>query len=177
MSVLDNPLLESSLEAFLECLRPRLKVLFIRYRIPPIDTEDIVQQALLALLYRWRSVRDPEAWLVGTVRNKCLLYWRDQRRKLYDAVDTTVLEWVAVPLSPAQEAADVRRDLMSVIERLPSKCRSLLSLRYGLGFEPPEVAKRLGYRTSSISKVTTRCLAALTRQLFAAGIRKKKGWE
>lgn len=171
---LDDPLVETSLEESLQRARPRLKVLFTRYRIPVDDTEDILQQALLALLYRRQSVRDPEAWLVGTVRNKCLLYWRSQRRKLYDSVDAVVLDWVAEPLAPAQEQADLQHDLRTVVERLPERCRSILSLRYGLGYEPPEVAERMGYSTSSISKVTTRCLAALTRQLLASGLCKKR---
>jgi RNA polymerase sigma factor (sigma-70 family) len=174
MSALDEPLVEPSLEESLQRARPRLKTLFTRYRIPVQDTEDILQQALLALLYRRQSVRDPEAWLVGTVRNKCLLYWRNQRRRLYDSVDSTVLDWMAEPLAPAQEDAELRHDLRSVVERLPERCRSILSLRYGLGYEPPEVAERMGYSTSSISKVTTRCLAALTRQLLAAGLCKKR---
>jgi len=165
---------ETSLEQFLAKVRPRLKILFARYRIPPQDTEDILQQALLALVYQRQGIRDPEAWLLGTLRNKCLVYWRDHRRKLYDAVDAAVLECMAEPLAPAQEDADLRRDLATAIERLPERCRSLLSLRYRHGYEPPELAKRLGYSPSSISKVTTRCLAALTRQLTAAGMARKR---
>ena len=52
MIALDEIFIETSLETFLEDARPRLKIIFCRYRIPPDDTEDIVQQALLALLYR-----------------------------------------------------------------------------------------------------------------------------
>ena len=165
MSALDQPQVEVPLESFLRSLRPRLKALFAHYRIPPQETEDILQQALLALLYQRDKVRDPEAWLLGTMRNKCLLYWREQRRKLYDAVDAAVLEFVADPQAPDQEGADLRRDLTSALEHLPERCRSLLSLRYRQGYEPPELAERLGYSPASISKITTRCLAALTRHL------------
>jgi RNA polymerase sigma factor (sigma-70 family) len=174
MSALDHPQVESSLEGFLEQARPRLKSLFAHYRIPPQDTEDILQQALLALIYR-EGVRDPEAWLLGTVRNKCLLYWRDRRRKLYDAVDAAVLEAMAAPVEPAQEGADLQRDLASALERLPERCRSLLQLRYRQGYDPLEVAERLGYSRASISKITTRCLAALTRYLVTAGAYRRGG--
>src|SRR5918997_1080822 len=116
MSALDQPQVEIPLELFLRGLRPRLKSLFAHYRIPPQETEDILQQALLALLYQREKVRDPEAWLLGTLRNKCLLYWREQRRKLYDSVDATVLELMARPMAPAQEGADLRRDLESALE-------------------------------------------------------------
>lgn len=169
MSALDHPQVDTSLEDFLKKVRPRLKALFQRYSIPPQDTEDILQQALLALIYQRRAIRDPEAWLIGTIRNKCLLYWRTHRRKLYEAVDAAVLEVMAQPLQPAQETSDVRRDLAAAIEELPERCRSLLSLRYAQGYEPAEVAERLGYSQSSISKITQRCLAALTRRLVLTG--------
>ena len=176
MSALDHPQVDASdasLEEFLERLRPRLKALFARYHIPPQDTEDILQQALLALMYQWQTVRDAEAWLIGTIRNRCLLYWREQRRKVYEAVDAAVLEWMADPLKPAQEGADLTRDLAAVLERLPPRCRSLLELRYYMGYDPPEIAQQLGYSPTSISKVTNRCLAALLRQLTASGLYKK----
>ncbi|MFL6193126.1 MAG: RNA polymerase sigma factor [Thermoanaerobaculia bacterium] len=174
MSALDHPQVESTLEGFLKTLRPRIKAMFAHYRIPVQDTEDILQQALLALVYQREEVRDREAWLLGTVRNRCLLYWRAHRRKLYDAVDASVLELMATPLEPAQEGSDIRRDLESALGKLPERCRSLLSLRYRQGYDPPELAERLGYSPASISKITTRCLAALTRQLVASGRCKRK---
>lgn len=174
MSSLEQPQVEVSLEDFLARMRPRLKILFARYRIPPQDTEDILQQALLALVYQQQEIREPAAWLIGTLRNKCLVYWRDHRRKLYDAVDAAVLDCMAEPIAPAQEDADLRRDLSSALDRLPERCRSLLSLRYHHGFNPPEIAERLGYSPASISKITTRCLAALTHQLTETGMVGKR---
>ncbi len=167
MSALDHPKTDDSLEVFLKRVRPRVKALFLRYRIPPQDTEDILQQALLALVYHRKAIRDPEAWLLGTLRNKALLYWRAQRRRLYEAVDSTVLEVMAEPLAPTQEDADLRRDLASALSLLPERCRSILSLRYRHGYNPAELAQHLGYSQGSISKITTRCLAALTRRLVS----------
>lgn len=172
MSAPDTSEAEGCLEQFLKSVRPRMKALFAHYRVPPQDTEDIAQQALLALVYQRHAIRDPEAWLMGTLRKKCLVYWRERRRKLYDAVDGAVLELMAEPTAPEQEGADVRRDLAMAIERLPVRCQELLSLRYSHGYEPPELARRLGYRPTSISKTTNRCLAALTRQLTGLGRKK-----
>lgn len=170
MSALDHPRTDDSLEDFLTRVRPRVKALFLRYRIPPQDTEDILQQALLALVYHRESIRDPEAWLLGTLRNKSLLYWRAQRRRLYEAVDATVLEFMGQPQAPTQEESDLRRDLANALEFLPERCRSILSLRYRHGYNPAEMARQLGYSQGSISKITTRCLAALTRRLVASGL-------
>lgn len=175
MSALDHSQTEDTLEEFLKRVRPRIRALFLRYRIPLQDTEDILQQALLALLYHRDSIRDPEAWLVGTLRNKCLLYWRNHRRKLYDAVDATVLDLVAEPLTPDQEDGDLRRDLTTAIEQLPERCRSILSLRYRHGYSPAEMSVFLGSSQGSISKMTNRCLAALTRRLVASGLLRSNG--
>jgi RNA polymerase sigma factor (sigma-70 family) len=174
MDALSQSQSQQSLEDFLERMRPRVRALFARFRIPVQDTEDILQQSLLALVYQWERVRDPEAWLVGTLRKTCLLYWRERRRRLYDSVDTAVLEWMAGPRRPDQECGELRHDFESLIAKLPPRCQALLRLRYRFGLEPLELAERLGYRPSSISKVSSRCLAAMTRQMAAGGLLRKK---
>jgi RNA polymerase sigma factor (sigma-70 family) len=158
-----------SFDDFLRRVEPRLKRLLSTYRIPTDDAEDVLQQTLLALLYQWERVRDPECWLLGSLRRNCLMYWRTHRRKIYSSVDTSLLEWLSEPVAPSQERTDLLSDLENLIGRLPSRCRSLLQLRFRLGYETPEIAERLGYRESSIGKITTRCLAALSRELLAAG--------
>lgn len=169
MNALNQPRNDETLREFLDRAGPRVKSLFARYRVPPQDTEDILQQALLALVYNWESVRDPDAWLVGTIRNKCLVYWRDRRRKVYDAVDAAVLEWLAKPEAPEQERSDLWSDLETLLSHLPPRCQSLLRMRYQMGYDTGEIAAELGYSPNSISKISARCLAALTRELGAAG--------
>ena len=164
-----------ALDDFLLRVEPRLKRLLASYRIPVADAEDLVQQALLALLYQWDTVRDPESWLLGTLRRRCLMYWRGNRRRLYRAVDAAILEWLSEPMAAPQERADLLADLEKLIGKLPQRCRSLLRLRFRLGYEPPEVAAKLGYRASSIGKITTRCLAALNRELLASGMTGRGG--
>lgn len=175
MSDLENHEIEDSLEKgsfddFLKKVEPRLKRVLSTYRIPADDAEDVLQQTLLALVYQWDRVRDPECWLLGTLKRHCLMYWRTNRRRIYSAVDSTILEWLSEPVAPSQERSDLLCDLQNLLGRLPSRCRSLLHLRFQLGYEPVEVARRLGYRASSIGKITTRCLAALSRELLAAGL-------
>jgi RNA polymerase sigma-70 factor (ECF subfamily) len=158
----------STFDDFLKKVEPTLKRILIKYRVPSGDAEDLLQQTLLVLLYQWDRVRDPEAWLVGTLRRQCLMYWRTQRRRIYSTVDSVLLECLSQPAEAPQERADLFADLASVIERLPARCRTLFRLRFRLGYELPEVAEKLGYRASSIGKITTRCLAALWRQVMAS---------
>jgi RNA polymerase sigma factor (sigma-70 family) len=162
------------IETMISRLQPRLARLFSHVHIPPQDAEDILQEALLVLVSKREQVKSPELWLAGTVRNHCLLYWRARRRRLYENVDAGLLDLVAIPQQAAQERSDASRDLAAVISQLPARCRSILKLRYAFGCGAPEVAERLGYRPSSIRKVTLRCLSALTRQITACGLAARK---
>lgn len=170
MAVLKRPSADHPLEELLEKLQPRLKAVLARFRIPFEDAEDVLQQTLLTYLHKRDGINDPERWILGTLRNRCLMYWRARRRSLYRTVDSAILESMAEPRQPPQEIGDLSHDLERVIAQLPQRCQTLLRLRYRLGCEPPEAAERLGYRKSSIYKVLERCLASLTRQLVAHGL-------
>jgi RNA polymerase sigma factor (sigma-70 family) len=171
-------LIESQLsqEEFSDSLIPKAKHLLAAYRIPQEDAKDIVQRLISAFidLRDKIPIRDKEAWLLGTLRRYCLFYWRSQRHRLYAAVDAAVLEGLSRPDGSPQERAELLSDLDMIIERLPSRYRSILRLRYGLEYEPKEVAHRLGYSESGIGKVIRRCLAALYRELLAAGLLRLK---
>jgi RNA polymerase sigma factor (sigma-70 family) len=147
---------EGAVQSLLESQRPRLVALFARYRIPPEDSEDLLQQALLALVYQQERIRTPGAWLVGTVRNCCRNYWTARRRQVYDAVDRSVLDALAVEETPNQERHDLRHDLALLMEALPPRPRKLIRLCYLLGYEPAEAAAALGYSPASVSKTTSR---------------------
>jgi RNA polymerase sigma factor (sigma-70 family) len=172
MATLDHPELRESLNKLLKMARPRLERVLRHFEVPPEDAEDILQDAQLTLLYKWDKIRSPESWRVGTVKKKCIMYWRRRRGSLCDAVDSAILELISMPQPPDQERTELSHDINRVLAQLPSRCRSILRLRYGLGYGPTEVAEQMGYRASSIRKVTNRCLAALTRQLVAVGFQK-----
>ncbi len=162
-------LAEPSFEAILARAEPRLKRVLSRYRIPAQDADDLLQETFLIMVTKADSIRNADAWLVATLANRCIIYWRKQRAKLWDLVDSTILELLADVETPPQESADLRYDLDSLLSHLPDRCRSLLRLRYGFGCSTAETAERMGYCKSSIRKVTRRCLAALTEQLLDAG--------
>ncbi len=171
---LGNTAPERALERSLDELRPRLRRLFAHHRIPPEDAEDILQQTLLAYLYKRDSVQDFDKWLLGAVRNRCLMYLRGHRRRFYTAIDAAILDELAEQGVPPQEQNDFQRDLSRVVGQLTAKCRELLELRFGLGYDPPEAARRLGYRPSGIYKTIERCLAALARGMTEAGLVERR---
>ena len=61
----------AAIEGLLQELEPRIRATFSRFRIPPQDAEDLLQQALLVYLYKSESVESPEKWFIGTLRNRC----------------------------------------------------------------------------------------------------------
>ncbi len=164
---------ERPADAFLLQQHPRLLRELARFQIPREDAEDLLQETLVALVFKWESVRDPEAWLFSTLRNRCKLYWRQQDEAIYEAVDDAILDVLAGPQSPPQEQADLRHDLNAAISRLPRRCQDLLRLRYGLGHKSSEIAEELGYESTGMRKLTTQSLVLLGRELKAAGLRRE----
>jgi len=165
MAVQDARAAVGSIEELLGKLEPEIEQAFARFKIPYQDGEDLLQEALLAFVLKRDRIQDPASWLVGALRTQCLLYWRRRRRRLYEAVDSTLLEMSAAPVPADDERTHWRCDLGNAISGLSDRCKSILRLRYGLGFEGEEVAARLGYRASSIRRVTLRCLSYLTQRI------------
>ncbi len=125
-----------------------------------------MQETFLILVTKWGSVQNPEAWVLATLANRCIIYWRKSRGRLWDLVDGAVLELLAEVGPSVQENLDLRVDLEALLANLPDRCRSLLRLRYQLGCSASEAAEQTGYCPSSVRKVTRRCLSALAIQLM-----------
>ncbi|MDX1382873.1 MAG: sigma-70 family RNA polymerase sigma factor [Thermoanaerobaculia bacterium] len=169
MSVPRSREIEASFEDLVESLLPKARATLRRFRLPPEDAEDVLQDTFVTFLRKRDEIYNPEAWLNGTLRKRSLMYWRKRRRSLLTAVDQSILEALAKPEPPDQEGGDLNRDLERALCDIPPRCRRLLELRYRQDCDPKEAAERLGYRSSGIYKILERCLAALTRGLVATG--------
>ena len=156
------------LPALLERVGSDLARVLYRFRIPAQDSDDLLQELVVQFLENRRRVDSPEAWLVGTLKFRCALYWRKRHRRLVESIDGALLDELAGGTPARQEHDDLTRDLSRAIDRLSERCRSFIRLRYGLGYENPEVAERLGYSKTGIRKISSRCLNALTDQILAA---------
>jgi RNA polymerase sigma factor (sigma-70 family) len=154
---------DQTLAELLEAVRTRLKRLLRSYDIPPEDAEDIVQEALLEALRKWDTIRQKDAWLLGAVRFKCSNYWKKKRGGRVEAVDLADLEELSGPQAPDQEQKEISLDLRSLTRGVDGRHRAALWLRFGVGLSADEVARQLGYSSTSIRKLTGRCLARLQR--------------
>ncbi len=144
-------------------VRPRLKRVLKVSGIPLDDAEDLLQETLLEAVRQRASIRNLEAWLIGTLRVKCSRYWKRHLSERELAVDPPQLEELCPPLAPAQEKEERLLDLRSLAHGLAERHRAALWLRFGLGLTTAEVARRLGYCPASIRKLTSRSLARLRR--------------
>jgi RNA polymerase sigma factor (sigma-70 family) len=155
----------SSVGSLLRDCLPQVRSTFRRFRIPPGDRDDLVQEAALALLRNYDSIENPGAWFVGCLKHKCLHYWRSRRRRLYESIDSGLLEAVA-PHSPDSPERDlVRMELRAALGRIDKRCRIMLEMRYLMDCPTTELASAAGCRPTSVGKLTSRCLGALSKAL------------
>lgn len=159
---------EEPLEVVLARLRPRLSRVLGLFRIPCQDAEDVLQDALFVALEKWDTVRQKDLWLLGTVRYKCILYWKRQRARREEAMEAPVLESLAEPQPPPQDRLELLQQIEIMTGFLEDHHREALWLRYAMGLKTAEVAERMGYCPASMRKLLGRSLARLQRRLDPA---------
>jgi RNA polymerase sigma factor (sigma-70 family) len=120
----------------------------VHYQIPDHDAEEIVNDAYLAYLTQKATIRDPKAWLTGTVRNASKQYWRRRGRE--------------VPLPPeAEELPDIRDEerrrafidrlvAEKVMKRLSARDRDLLEMYYLGGQNTSAIAAAIGTTAGTV---------------------------
>lgn len=151
MTSIDSGLTESDFERICSEAEPRAAGLLRRAGVPPEDAQDLLQDCLVRLLEVKYELRDPVAWLLSAVHYGILLYWRAERSRRQDYLDSR-LEAVLRAGAPADATARV--DLMRALEKVPRDLQELLHQRYWQGLEPIEIARRRGCSTRNIRKRT-----------------------
>jgi RNA polymerase sigma factor (sigma-70 family) len=162
------PAATTGLDDLLEAARPKLYSMLVSYKVPPEDADDLLHDAILALLEQGTDgVANPEAWLLGILRIKILAYrrWRARQTRLMQLLSRAI----AASEPPPQLHLDAVHDLLALTAHLPPRVVTILWLRFGLGRKPREVARILGCRPDSVRKLTRRALELAQRNLAAAG--------
>jgi DNA-directed RNA polymerase specialized sigma24 family protein len=164
----------SDLEQFLTAARPKLDSMLVSQRVPPQDAGDVLQDALLTFLVKdTKAVANPEAWLLGILRRKILLYWRVKTRQR--RLRMLLAQTLSTSEPPSQERQLVIRELVALTAHLPPRTIMVLWLRCGLAHKPREVARILRCRPDSVRKLTRRALERARLHLDAAGRRPRPG--
>lgn len=156
--------IDDELPAVYRRLRRSISRVLRKYHMPGEDAEDIIQTVLLLAVSKWSEIVEPEAWIIGTLRKRCILYWRGQiqYRRRFQQLDDAIAEPAG---APAQARWELLADLGAASRRLPATQRRLVVLRFQLGLTPAEAAAAAGLAHSSVRKILNRGLASLREQL------------
>lgn len=143
-------------------LRPKLCRILAWYRIPPEDGEDLVQTTLLLAMTRWCEIRSPAPWILGTLRNRCIMYWRGRRRHTAGFVPIEPFEH-QLSVEPPQVYRALLGDVNELCRKLSPNHRKVLALRCHHELSSVEVARATGLRKSSIGKIVRKLRTRLCR--------------
>ncbi len=157
----------SAYHAFLQELSAHLRA-FLRKRLArlPDEVEDLVQESLLAV-HNQRHTYDPgqplTAWVHAIAKYKLidLLRRREKREMLTDTLD----DEIDILCSSDEEAAEARRDLGKLLERLPDRQRLPIVHMKLEGLSVSEAAQRTGMSESAVKVGVHRGLKALAAMI------------
>jgi RNA polymerase sigma-70 factor, ECF subfamily len=156
--------------AFLDALAPHLHA-YVRRRLYPLldDVDDLVQEIMLAVhdaraTYRWDEPLT--AWVYAIARYKLADYWRAKSRwaALYRLLDTDD----ALPGTSDTERADAKRDVETMLKRLPRKQQVLIVWIKLQGLSVIEAAQRTGWSQAAIKASLNRGMKSMTRRMEAS---------
>lgn len=134
-----------------------------RLRGAPEDAEDLVQETLVALHTR-RDSYDPDypltAWMYAIARYRMIdLLRRQRRRGAHGSLDDLEVG----EADPHFEASDAKRDVASLLDKLPIKQKTSIRLVKLEEKSIKEAAEITGFSESDIKVSIHRGLKALTR--------------
>jgi RNA polymerase sigma factor (sigma-70 family) len=128
--------------AALDAIRPRLKQILWSFRLRREEAEDILQDLVIVALDHLdrTKIEDLEAWLISTLRYRCLMFLRAEEARLRRQSVWAELESVRQRQAGLGQLA---RELRSCLSMLPRRQRLILLLRLA-GHSNTEVAARTG---------------------------------
>ena len=137
-------------------------VRYAAYRCGSLDlAEDFVQDALGALYVRLRDghrVREPRAWVMGTVRNRICKTWHKAQRQPEQAISRLALEALPLPADSLGGFGDSGRPhLDGYLSRLSPREREVILLR-AQGLMYREIASQLGISSNSVGTLLLRAM-------------------
>jgi len=134
-----------------------------RFGLAGEDAEDVVQQAWCLFLEKREAIRQPRAWLSGTVANLCRQRLTDRCRVIPS--EAAFFEEIADSRTRASEAVLIIR---TALERADERTRQLCSLIALENLSYEEVSARLGIPQGSVGPLYIRAKAKL-RRLVTSG--------
>ena len=126
------------------------------------DAEDMVHEAFVVAIENLDRLSDPDApatraFLLMVTENKAIDLWR-RKKRMPDSAPYEEQSGIAVHLPEPI-------GLSEAIAALPGDYRSVILLRFHMGFTTQEIARMLGKKESAVAKTITRAKERLSREL------------
>lgn len=135
------------------------------------EAEDLIQEAFLRLQQycaEGGEVREPEAFLVRTVRRLSLNARRDAHGDLYVAESPEELPLIDFSPRPDEVLAadECLRKMTQTLDAINPRTREVFFLHRLEGWSYAQIARHLGISVSAIEKHIARAAAALTDEVL-----------
>ncbi len=127
----------------------------------PSDAEDLLQAALFKTYLAWDRVQDRaalDAYVRRAMVNINISWWR--RRKLQEYPSDEIPEPVLTG-----GHAHLPEQVEQALDRLPTRMRAAVVLRYYEDMTEPEIAKALGISVGTVKSTVSRAMARLRGDL------------
>ncbi|MEV0430441.1 SigE family RNA polymerase sigma factor [Micromonospora sp. NPDC050495] len=118
--------------------------------------QDLVHEALLKVMRHWRRVDEPMAYVRRVMVNERTSRWR--RVGLRELLTSTLPERAG---PDSTEPVVVRDELLTALDRLPVRMRTVLVLRYWEDLPEVAVAAAMGCSVGTVKSQAARGLARL----------------
>jgi RNA polymerase sigma-70 factor (sigma-E family) len=145
----------------------RLAALLVRHSG---EAEEIVQDAFVAMHAKWRKLRDPDKGL-GYLRRTVVNRARSSQRR-HAVADRHADSAAGTRLTAAEPSAEqqvlsaeTRATVMAALDRLPTRQREVLVLRYYSDLSENDIADTLGISRGAVKSHASRGVAALRTTL------------
>lgn len=153
-------------------LRDQMVAVATRYLDDRDEAEDITQDALLKLWAMRKKLQDSDVDRLSFTILKHLCVDELRRRgcrKGNRTVDIDSVE-IAMELDNPQEIEERERQLMIAVNKLPSKQRLLLQMRYLKGMKPSAIAEIVGGSEDSINMALSRARNGVYKLMVAVTV-------
>jgi RNA polymerase sigma factor (sigma-70 family) len=169
---------QAAWEALISRYRRLIYSIPLKLRLSPDDAADIFQSVCLKLYEKLASLRDHDrisSWLVTTATRDC---WRISARNRREAPatgsgdDGDIDPLADIPATARladeeREAMERQQAVRESVERLPERCRDLLTMLFYQADELSyaDIALRMNMPVPSVGPTRARCLEKLKRLL------------
>jgi RNA polymerase sigma-70 factor (ECF subfamily) len=144
---------------------------YFAYRaLPRADAEDLTQVTFERALRAWDRF-DPErassrTWLLAIARNAYIDYRRRDRPGRRVSLDSDRVTDADLPTSPGpEEQLGLSPAVENAVQRLGSREREVVALRFGADMRGPEIAELLGISLANAQQILSRALRKMRRIL------------